>query len=104
MVLVITLFVLYLSIIDFIILKGIYKNSTYKVVEGKVINYLPSDCNRKPQQFTINNIDFLIAGNSLYGYDETNCDGNKINEGLYIRIVYTELRFQKVILKLEIKR
>lgn len=78
------------------------KNNEYKIVEGRVNNFVPAPAEgHGMESFEVNGVpfsysDYIITG----GFNQTSSHGGPIKEGMLVRIAYKD----GVILKIDIKK
>jgi len=82
-------------------LKEIYKKQQYKLVEGRIKNYIPEVQKKHDETFQINDINFSISSNTFGGGFHT---VGKVYNGLKVRIYYIENKdfsTEKIILRID---
>ncbi len=84
----------------------VYKNKSYKTVQGLIENYHPiPKGGHDSERFTVQGVSFEYSDYDLtdYGYNNAASNGGAIKEGLFVRINYFHNGTKNVILRLETK-
>ena len=84
--------VLSINIKEYKILKNRYRNKEYNIVEGYVFEFEPMPYSgKKYEKFKVEDIEFEYSDfRSTYAFNKTKSHGGPIDEGVYVKIYYTE--------------
>lgn len=97
-----TIFVFFTTYLEYRACINAYRNGTYAVVEGTVVDFRPMPYEgHQDECFRVSGINFCYSDYAIQpGFNKTASHGGPIREGLSVRIAY----YDGQILKLEIAR
>lgn len=82
-----------------------YRLGHYYVAEGEIYNYTCAEDGEDnlPDYFSVSNVNFQVPGFvSCWGYPLKVADGGVLHEGMRVRILYINYKFENVIMRIEI--